>query len=468
MQPLQDQLWNLETFNKQVRGVVTLQNNYRTLWTEGMLLGPQHFQQHDRFLLESMSLLAKSHGNHGYGVISLEIDENALNEGTLALSEATGVFPDGTPFSLPAEANLPAPLAIDSDIRDQIIYLSVPRSNQSDKDVAEQQSRASFERYLLHDQEIEDRQTPDSDTAEVVFTGSLLTRLLPESADQAAFHTIPLARVLEIRSDNRVQLDSDFYPCAMSLSASQALSNLCRELRGLVTQRATELAGRLGKPNTSDTSQLTQFLLLQTLNRAGPLLDHLSDYTSIQPIELYKELAQLAGELATITHSSRLPPELAAYTHRDQYSSFNPIILNLRESLNWIPDSTTNSIPVEHIRAGIYKSTVKDLQLFNSSTFILAVKARVTPDELSRLLPKQTTIASKTKLRDLVEAQSHGVELKPMITVPNSIPMYDSYVYFEVQKNHPQWQEIALSGDIAMHIAGNFQDLQMQFWTIRS
>jgi len=445
-----------------------LQKNHRTLWTEGMLLGPQHFQQHDRFLLNTFSLNAKTHGENGFGLRTVAIDENALNEGTFALTDVTGVFPDGTPFSLPAEADLPIPLELDAETRDQIIYLCIPRNDLDDKEVAEQRTKDSFARYLLHDQQIEDKQTPDSDSSETVFTGSLWARLLLESDDQAAFHSIPLVRVLESRADGRVHLDTNFYPCALAMAASQPVTGLCRELKNLVSQRATELAGKLGKPNTSDTSQLTQFLLLQTLNRAAPLLDHLIETTSTQPVEAYKELIQLAGELATITHASRLPPELGTYNHTDQYTSFEPLVISLRESLNWIPDSTTQSIPVEHIKAGIHKSTVKDLQLFASSTFILAVKARATPDELSRLFPKQTTIASKSSLRDLVEAQSQGIALKPMITVPNSIPMYDSYVYFELQQNHPLWKEIAVSGDIALHVAGSYQELHMQFWTIRN
>lgn len=288
-----------------------------------------------------------------------------------------------------------------------------------------------------------------------------------EDREQTAYHAIPVARILERRDDSSIKLDPEFSCCSMSLRASPKLVALCREIQGLLHQRATELAGRLGTPNASDTSQLTQFLLLQIINRVHPLLKHRATSASVHPETLYSELIQIAGELATITSADRISPDFPDYFHLDQYTSFQAVFKSLRESLNWIPDSTTESIPVEHVKAGIYKATVRDLHLFETARFILAVKARVTPDEINRLFPRQTTISSKEHLRELVAAQSGGIEIKSMITVPNSIPMYENYVYFELRQDDPMWKQIATSGDIAMHVAGTYAELSMQLWTIQ-
>ena len=444
-----------------------MHKNNRTVWTEGMFLGPQHFQQHDRFLLNTIAAINK--GTHGfpYGLINYELDANALSEGKVALANVSGIFANGTPFSLPTDDDLPEPLEISPDIRNQIISLAIPYSNSTNKDITESKTRDSFSRYLLKDQNVADRHSLDSESEETVFTAGLWTRLVLDDSEQTAYHTIPLLRVSERREDGSVLLDKEFYCCAMSLQASPPLVSMCREIHGLLSQRATELAGRLGTPNASDTSQLTQFLLLQIINRAEPLLRHIANTAADHPEQLYRDCLQLAGELSTITTNSRTAPEFSEYLHHDQYQSFLPVFNSLRESLNWIPDSTTESIPVKHVKAGIYTSSVKDLHLFESARFILAAKARITPDELARRFPRQTTISSKAKLRDLVEAQSQGVELKSLVTVPNSIPMYESYVYFELRQDNPLWQEIAVSGDIAMHVAGSYADLQMQLWTIQ-
>ncbi|MBX2883560.1 MAG: type VI secretion system baseplate subunit TssK [Granulosicoccus sp.] len=444
-----------------------MSKNNRTVWTEGMFLGPQHFQQHDRFLLSAIAGINRQQGEYCYGFIDCKIDSSALSEGKFSLTSVRGVFPDGTPFNLPDDDELPDPIDVDMTTQNQIVSLAIPFDIHSDKDIAEQKSNESFSRYLLDDQTITDRHSPDSNGEETVFTGGLWTRLVLDNADQSAYHTIPIARIVERRSDDSVVLDKNFYPCAASLTASDPLLTACREIQGMLHQRATELAGRLGTPNASDTSQLVQFLLLQLINRVKPLLKHIVENENDHPERVYRELIQLAGELATITSNERLSGDYPAYLHRDQYASFTPVIESIRTSLNWIPDSTTESIAVTHVKAGIYTATVHDKHLFESARFILAVKARVTPDELQRRFPRQTTISSKNKLRELVEAQSRGIELTSLVTVPNSIPMYENNVYFELRQGDQLWNEIAVSGDIAMHIAGTYSDLSMQLWTIQ-
>lgn len=443
-----------------------MNRNNRTLWTEGMFLGPQHFQQHDRFLLNAMAGLNRLHGSYSYGFIECQIDSNALAEGKFSLTSVVGVFSDGTPFSLPEDDPLPAPISIDADTKNQVVSLAVPYAIHSSKDVAETKSADNFSRYMLDDQTIADRHSPDASSEEIVFTGSLWARLVLEDTAEGAFHTIPIARIIEKRDDDSVIVDKSFYPCAASLKASPSLLGLCKEIHGMLHQRARELAGKLGTPNASDTSQLVQLLLLQAINRARPLLQHIVKTENDHPETLYRELLQLAGELSTITRSDRLAMDYPEYLHRDQYTSFIPLINSIRESLNWIPDSTTESIMVTHVKAGIYTATVPDRHLFDSARFILAVKARVSPDELQRRFPRQTVISSKTKLRELVESQARGVELSSMVTVPNSIPMFENHVYFEIHREGQLWREIATSGDIAMHVAGTYADLSMQIWTI--
>ena len=443
-----------------------MQKNNRTLWTEGMFLGPQHFQQHDRFLLHTVSLLVQGMGQHAYGLIDYELNAGALAQGKFALNRVSGIFPDGTPFQLPDDGDLPEPLLISSDNRDVVVCLALPFADQQEKDAVEQRQGDSFSRYVIGDRVVSDRFSPDSSGEETVFTAALWSRLVLSDENNTAFHTIPLARISEKRDDDSVILDKNFYPCAMALSGSEPLQTICSDLTGLVSQRAADLASRIGRATAGDSSQLSQLLMLQSLNRAKPLIKHLSESASTHPETLYKDLLQLAGEICTITQSTRLSPDFMEYLHRDQHQCFSALMDNLRQSLNWIPDYKTESFPVQHVKAGIYTSSVNNTQLFNTSRFILAAKARVTPDELSRRLPKQITISSKARLRDLVEAQRQGILLKHMVTVPNSIPMYENYVYFEMRDDDPLWQDIAVSGDIALHISGSFNDLSMQIWAV--
>ena len=67
----------------------------RVVWSEGMLVSPQHMQQqdlyHERLLDERIAALSP----YRWGVVSLEIDAGALGSGQLRVTRFLGVLPDG-------------------------------------------------------------------------------------------------------------------------------------------------------------------------------------------------------------------------------------------------------------------------------------------------------------------------------------------------------------------------------------
>lgn len=443
-----------------------LSNNNRTVWSEGMFLGPHHFQQHDRFVLHTLAGVNAASSPYPFGLQALEIDEHALGEGRFSMMQCAGVFPDGTPFSLPADAPLPDPIDISTEDLGKVISLAIPFESHAEKDVAEVRNRESFSRYLLQDQQVTDRQTPDSNSEETVFTANLWTRLHLEGTDETAFHTIPLAKIQDRREDGSLVVETSYFPCALALGASSGLHRLCKEVDVLLAQRASDLATKVGKPDSGDSGQLTLFFMLQIINRAKPLMAHLLGTSGIHPEVLFRELVQIAGELATFCSPAKIAPELPAYNHRDQFSCFAPVISNIRESLNFTVDQKVAQFTVEHIKGGIFTCTIPERALFQNARFLLAVTARVPPESLRNQFSSQITISSKDKLRDLVTSHTTGVPITPVVQVPNNIPMYENFVYFELDRGTSMWSEIAVTGIIALHIAGNFPDLQMQLWTI--
>ena len=169
-----------------------------------MFLGPHHFQQHDRFLLHTMAALHHSVAPYSYGLHSLEIDNQALSEGKFALQRCDGIFADGTPFSLPQDSPLPEPLEISPELAGSVISVALPFTAHATKEIAESRSRESFARFQLQHQQINDTHSPDSDSQEAVFTASLWVRLQFAGSDETAYHTVPIARILDCREDGTV------------------------------------------------------------------------------------------------------------------------------------------------------------------------------------------------------------------------------------------------------------------------
>ena len=84
----------------------------RVVWSEGMYLGPHHFQVQSRYFEDSIQFATSSLWFASYGLAGLELDAEALQNGTVSLLHARGVFPDGLVFNMPESDALPAPRAV--------------------------------------------------------------------------------------------------------------------------------------------------------------------------------------------------------------------------------------------------------------------------------------------------------------------------------------------------------------------
>jgi len=98
----------------------------RVIWSEGMFLRPQHFQQHDRYVESLVNGYGQGFQSYHWGIRKLKIDMRLLGMGQFALAECSGVFQDGVPFDLPEFDALPTPIEIPEEMQECIVYLSLP------------------------------------------------------------------------------------------------------------------------------------------------------------------------------------------------------------------------------------------------------------------------------------------------------------------------------------------------------
>ena len=79
----------------------------RVVWSEGMYIGPHHFQAQSRYFEDSAQFVVSSLRRDYYGFLGCEVDAEALRNGTLALVHARGIFTDGLLFKMPEADPLP-------------------------------------------------------------------------------------------------------------------------------------------------------------------------------------------------------------------------------------------------------------------------------------------------------------------------------------------------------------------------
>src|SRR4051794_3683642 len=84
-----------------------MKNRHRVVWTKGMFLTPQHFQTQDQFFEDTLHFRFAASHFANWGVTELDIDSEALGNGTFRLNLARGVMPDGEPFDVPETDEMP-------------------------------------------------------------------------------------------------------------------------------------------------------------------------------------------------------------------------------------------------------------------------------------------------------------------------------------------------------------------------
>jgi type VI secretion system protein ImpJ len=439
--------------------------NRKVVWSEGMLLQPQHLQQHDRYLQAQLEARVSRLRPYPWGFSSLKIDEQQLAFGKLALQACSGVLPDGTPFTLPLDDDLPLPLDVPEDARNALVVLALPLRRPGVPETSDQPGPDNFARHRAVDHEAWD--SNGLDNSALMQVGQLRVRLALDPEVVNAHACIGVARVIERRPDNRLVLDTEYCPPCLDFRVAPRLSAFADELVGLLQHRGQLLAGRLSQPGAAGAAEIADFLLLQLVNRAEPLFGHFATMSGLHPEELYREMVALAGELATFGAGGKRATQYPAYRHDRLRESFQPVIEHLREALSAVLDSHAVPIPLEERQFGIRVAVMRDPELIRSATFVLAVNAQMAAENVRSAFPRQVKIGSVEKIRDLVNLQLPGIGLRALPVAPRQLPFHAGFTYFELDKGSEYWAPLANSAGFAMHVAGEFPGLQMEFWAIR-
>ncbi|MCO6051763.1 type VI secretion system baseplate subunit TssK [Mesorhizobium sp. RP14(2022)] len=444
-----------------------MRHENRVAWTEGMFLRVQHFQQADRWTERTVRASVRDLRLYGWGVSNIEIDREALSIGRFALTAIRGIMPDGTAFEAPGDADLPPAADLPAGIKDAIVYLALPSRRPGRADIADEETGGPSIRVAVSAYEVPDANA-GSDFSAPIEVGRLRLRHLVTGDELGGQELIALARVVEVRPDQAVVLDEGFIPPSLNCDSGGRLLALLTELLGIVRHRAEAVSQRIGDPTVRGTAEVGDFLLLQTLNRAEPLLAHLaSQARQIHPEDFYRSCLQLAGELATFTAPTKRATEFPPYRHDDLQATFAAVFDDLRASLSAVLEQAAVAIPLQERRYGVRVGTINDRTLLVGTGFVLAVRADMPSEALRRNLPNQIKVGPVERIAELVNVALPGIPVRPLPVLPRQLPYRSGTVYFELDTAAPMWKQLESSGAIALHLAGEFPGLELELWALK-
>lgn len=438
----------------------------RVIWSEGMFLRPQHFQQLDRYTLDLVENRARAARPDAWGFATLKLDQAALRMGKLALERAQGVFADGTPFSIPAQDPPPEPLDVPENLKNSTIYLGLPvmKPGRDEYDLPGGNERLT--RFRSSVVETRDAMT-GSDVSAEIEVGEANTRILTEGDDRSEYTCIPMARIVERRADGTVVADGRFIPTVYNCLDEPVLHGLGDEVLGLLKHRAEALAARVSDSGRGGVAEIADFLLLIIVNRSIPLLAHLCQRNGLHPEDLYRTLVALSGELAAFSSPDKMAHGYPAYRHAALNETFEPVLIDLRNALSMVIEQNAVSIPLVEKKYGIRVGRIPDRGLIGSALFVLAARAAVPADQLRSEFPRQVKIGSVEVIRDLVNKQVRGIGTQPLPVAPREIPYHAGFNYFEFDRKSEYWEGLKSSGGIAIHVSGEYPELELELWAIR-
>jgi type VI secretion system protein ImpJ len=438
----------------------------KVVWSEGLFLRPQHFQQQERYFESYIEGRAAALRNHSWGFTELIIDRDQLGIGKFAIATAKGVFPDGTPFDIPQDTAPPTPLDITDNERDSRVYLALPVRQVGSLDVRSSREEEGLCRYLAKEYEARDTSIHGNDAA-LMRVGELSVRLLAEGDERAEYACLGVGYVVECKVDKQVILDEAFIPPMLDCRVSRSLSGFINELKGLLHHRGEALASRVSTSGRGGAADIADFLFLQAVNQYEPIVAHYADLRGIHPEQLYSLLISMAGHLSTFASENRRPPEFSPYKHDDLKTTLAPVETALRECLGRVLEQTAVPIPLKEPKYGIRAGLISDRNLLSNSTFVLAVRADLSSDKIRQRFPANAKIGAVEGIRELVMSQLPGIGIRALPVAPRQIPYDAGSVYFELDSTSEHWPDLNTSGGFAIHVGGDFPGMEMDFWAIR-
>ncbi|MGH9791868.1 MAG: type VI secretion system baseplate subunit TssK [Candidatus Acidiferrales bacterium] len=453
-----------------------MKNLSRVVWSEGMYLGPHHFQAQNRYFEDLINFTCGSMWYEPYGLVGCALDAEALRNGSISVAHARGVFPDGLAFHMPESDKLPEPKPMGDlfpPTREFVkVFLALPPRVPDGANctipaaegagVLAPKLNGAGTRYVAESRFLYDENTGRDEKQ--VQMGRKSIRLMVETEDTAGLTTLAIARVMRDGAGHFVY-DPSFIPPLLQINASERLMMYGRRLVEILDEKAaTFFRGRSGgmKFHAGFSSQeIAGFWFLHTVNSSLSTLRHLLMSKRGHPEELYMEMARLGGALCTFGLDSH-PRTLPLYDHENLDLCFQALDEHLRKHLEVVVPTNCVSIPLTEVGRHTFQGEVRDQRCLGSSRWIVAVKSDLGEIDVISRAPRLVKLCSAKFLPELVKTALPGLILTHLPVPPSAIAPKVDYQYFGVNRAGSCWEHIVETRRVGFHVPAELPNASLE------
>ena len=423
----------------------------KVVWSEGLFLRTQHFQQQDRYTEALMRAALRAQPLQSWGFTEMELARPALDAGRIAVTTASGIFPDGTPFAIPQDIAAPADLPVKAGSAG-LVLLAIPVEQPGAAAIDPSHAEPSGARYR-------GRLTPTRDAIrggaepEEIEVADLAIRLIAPGEPAEGYVTLPVARIDGLRADGSVATDAGFLPPALTLRAVPWYDGLLQEIvTGL--ERIAEAHGGLVLGGAG--ASVENLLILELANTGRAEFAHLHAQNLLHPSDLYGRLAALAGRMSTYGSSSRRLSDLPVYDHGDPQPAFGALADTLRSlilSLRHV-EPKSRALPVARHSKNVWKVRIDNPDILKSSRIVLRIGSELSDESLRRIFADQATVGSPDEFEKLWKSRLPGIALKPLHSQPREIPYDGERLCLELDQKSEHWARLLDAPGFVVGVSG--------------
>ncbi|MEY8712114.1 type VI secretion system-associated protein [Mangrovibacter phragmitis] len=443
---------------------------YRPLWSEGVLLSPQQFQQQaewESFSRAGLSLLSSP---FPWGVERAELNDALLASGRVQVQTLRLWLPDGTLIDTqnselppePREVVLPDPARADS----VIVLVALPVMQPGIVNV--QAESVPVERPLRYREEWVTVQDAFGQEEEPIAVARFNIMFRFDSESNDAWQTCAIARLLRDGQGGWRQ-DPEFVPPMAMFSASKLLHErlvlLNRQLRSrrqrLMSMRR-ESNDRMADFAVADVSL---FWLLNALNSHARVLTEFERFPARHPEQVWAELARLAGSMLTFSLDRDLDA-IPGYDHHFPENTFPPLFDLISELLEASLPSRVIAVNMTRQDEQTWKAVLHDIRLREEADFYLSVRSNLPAWQVADKFAEMAMAGTPDDVGQISGVAMEGIGLIPLSRVPAALPIRLENQYFVLDMESRAAHEMLEQGVCLFYVPSLLGELELELFAV--
>jgi len=432
----------------------------RVVWSEGMHLGPHHFQTQSRYFEDTLWFLSSHLRQHPWGFLHFSLDSEALRNGLAVLTVASGIMPDGLIFELPECDQVPEAASIKALFTptDNEIVLCLAISARHDQGLDCDLGGGGGARYGAQQRTLVDDSSGQGES-NVSFARKNLF-LCSQDRLPADAISFPIARVMRDGSGGFIS-DPDFIPPCLRIGACEGLVLLIHRLVQAIDEKVQSVRSQRhatsGFEVGTSALDVANYWFLHSLCSALPALRHHLTDRRTHPEDVYRDLVRLAGSLSTFSLEGSLD-EIPKYVHQDLSLTFRGLDVLIRRYLEVVVPSNSVTLQFKKADTYVFTAEVKDERCLRRARWIFGIRSSLADSTVLRQVPQLVKICSAEGVPKLVQRALPGLELLHVPVPPSALHAQADMHYFSISLNGACWQHILQTRQVGVYIPGDIGD----------